>query len=387
LGEAALSIRDASPPAGGDAAATLSKLREDIADVDRALLELLRRRMLLAAEVGRVKNRAGQPIFVPEVYDQVLTRAREHARACGVSTEVMESIFEAVSRGAVERQHRVGLALRAAGGSRLLVLGGAGNMGGWFNRFAELLGHLVDAVDPAYRALPYREGRFANLDDVADLERYDAILVSVPLGQMAEVLEKVIARRPRGLVLEIASIKDHLKPVLERAAGEGVTVASLHPMFGPGKSAYENLTFVLACRDDPQVEKERVAGWLRHPYTHLVPVPFDHHDRLMGWLLGLAHFSGILFGSALTHAGLSAEELQACASTTYNRQVETALSVLAEDPDLYFDIQRLNPHKGEVFRAAREALEELVATIEGGDRERFRELMTSARQALDARPR
>lgn len=376
-------MSDSGSDRGSDRAPDgLDTLRSEIADVDRGLIELLRRRMTLAAEVGRVKHAAGEPIFVPEVNDTVLTRAREHATACGVSSEVMEAIFGAVMRGSVERQHRVGVEMQASTGSRILVIGGAGNMGGWLCHFASLLGHQVDVVDPSYRKLPPGNGRYGSLDELSDLDDYEALLVSVPMRRTAEVLSGLIARRPRGLVVEVASIKDHLRPILEQADDAEVTVASLHPMFGPGKSVYENLTFVLACRDDPQAEQERVAAWLRHPYTQLVPVPFAHHDRLMGWLLGLAHLSGMLFGSALTHAGLSAAELRSCASTTYNRQVATALSVIDEDPDLYFDIQQLNPHRGEVYRAAREALDGLVETVNGDDREQFRTLLTTARQLL-----
>lgn len=360
----------------------LTGLRESIAEVDRSLLELLRRRMDLASEVGRVKLGAGKPIMVPEVHDRVLTRARQHADACGVSGEVMESIFDAVMRGSIERQHRVGVAMRAEGASRLLILGGAGDMGNWFRSFAQLLGHPVDIVDPAMQPLPKVDGRFGSLAEVEDLDRYEAIVVSVPLGRTAAVIDELIAIRPRALVIEIASIKDELRPALDRGREAGMRISSLHPMFGPRKSPYEPLNFVLAYRDDPHLEQSWLEDWIRHPYTHLVPVPFDHHDRLMGWLLGFAHLSGMLFGCALTRSGLGAEELEACASTSYNRQSGAARHVLMEDPDLYYDIQRLNPHRGEVYRAAREALTELVESVEDGDRETFREVLGTARKFL-----
>jgi chorismate mutase/prephenate dehydrogenase len=369
-----------------DPAPELAGLRESIAEVDRSLMELLHRRMELAAEVGRVKLRTGQPILVPEVHNRVLSRARQHAEACGVSGDVMESIFGAVMRGSIERQHRVGVERQAQGGSRLLILGGAGDMGGWFHNFAQLLGHPVEIVDPSMKPLPAVSGRFGTLEEIEDLDRYDAVIVSVPLGRTPAVLEQVIERRPRCLVIEVASIKNELKPALEKADRAGVRVTSLHPMFGPRKSPYESLTFVLAYRGDPAEEKERIGGWLRHPYTHLVPVPFDHHDRLMGWLLGFAHLSGMLFGRALTRSGLGAEELQACASTSYYRQSSASLHVLKEDPDLYYEIQRLNPHRGDVYRAAREALDELVEAVQDDDRERFREILTDARQFLVTEP-
>lgn len=370
-------------PPSRSAAEELEELREAISDVDRSLIELIHRRMQLAEEVGRVKYESGRPIMVPEVHGAVLTRARQHADACGVSEDVMEAIFDAVMRGSVERQHRLGVTMKADGGSRLLIIGGAGNMGNWLHNFTQRLGHRVDLVDPAMASLPNARGRFRSIADIENVDDYDAILISVPLKRTPDILREVIDRKPRGQVIEIASIKDHLRPVLAYADEMGVAVTSLHPMFGPGKSAYETLTFVLACRKDPREEKQAIESWLRHPYTNLVPVPWDHHDRLMGWLLGLGHFSGMLFGCALTNSGLGVAELTACASTTYNRQSATASSVLSEDPDLYFDIQRLNPHRGEVYRAAREALDELIEAVETDDRGRFRDALTGARRFLN----
>jgi chorismate mutase/prephenate dehydrogenase len=360
----------------------LSRLREAIAEVDRALLETLRRRMTLAADIGSIKTDAAQPIVARDVEDRVLSRAREHAEACGVSEDVMEQIFQAIIRGSVERQHRVGVEARVERGGRVLVVGGAGAMGGWFGQFLRLVGHRVDALDPAWTSLPGQEGRWGSIDDVPNLDVYEFIVVAVPLALTPSVIETTARRRPRGTIVEVASIKAHIEPVVREVRSGGTPVACLHPMFGPGKSPYEPLTFVLACFDDPDVERLRLESLLRHPYTNLITIPFAHHDRLMGWLLGLAHLTGILFGAALTRSGLSPAELQACASTTFTRQAATTLSILAEDPALYLDIQRLNPHRENVYAATREALEELVALVGSEDLEGFRSTLTAARRAL-----
>jgi chorismate mutase/prephenate dehydrogenase len=361
----------------------LSPLRDAISEVDRTLLELLRRRMELAAEVGRVKAGSGMPVVVRDVEDLVLTRARQHAEACGVSEEVMESVFQAIIRGSVERQYRVGISLRQQrSGRRMLIIGGAGGMGTWFRGFLGLAGHDVEIVDPALASMPEAPGRYHALDDVPDLDRFSAILVAVPLHHTPAVVEKVVARRPRGSVIEVASIKTPLAGVVERARAEGVQVFTLHPMFGPGKSYYEPLTFVLGTHEDAAAEKRQISEFLTHPYTRLVLVPFEHHDRLMGWLLGLAHLSNILFGAVLTRSGIEAAELHACASTTFTRQTATALYVLGENPDLYLDIQHLNPHRHEVYAAVREALDQIEELVNEHDREGFRQAMTQARRML-----
>ncbi len=143
--------------------AELGSLRGAIADLDRSLLELLRRRMELAAEVGRVKAAVGAPVVVRDAEDRVLTRARQHAEACGVSADVMEEIFHAIMRGSVERQHRVGVEARRRRGGRVLVVGGAGAMGGWLCQFLTLVGHTVEATDPAWTSLGRAAGRYRSI--------------------------------------------------------------------------------------------------------------------------------------------------------------------------------------------------------------------------------
>ena len=109
---------------------------------------------------------------------------------------------------------------------------------------------------------------------------------------------------------------------------------------------------------------------------------FPHHDRLMGWLLGLAHLVNLVFGAALGGSGIAPAELRACASTTFLRQAATASSVLGEDADLYLDIQRLNPFRAEVYRATREALARLEGLVETNDRGGWEEALTAARRSV-----
>src|ERR1700688_4432271 len=369
----------------------LPPLRDAIADLDRALLELLRRRMEIAGEVGRLKAERGAPIVVRDVEDQVLSRARQQAESCGVSEEVLEAVFRAIIRGSVERQHRVGVELRARRGERVLIAGGAGGMGGWFHAFFDLAGHRCDLLDPAFAGLAPRPGRYAGLAEVPDLDAYAAVLVAVPLARTAAVVAGVAATAAalpggsRPLIVEISSIKTPLAPALEQARCDGVRVIALPPMFGPGKSLYEPLTFVLAAQDEksePESERQALEPFLSHPYTRLMEVAFLHHDRLMGWLLGLAHLANLLFGAALGRSGIAPAELHACASTTFLRQAATARSVLGEDADLYLDIQRLNPYRTEVYRATREALAHLESLVEANDRGGWEDVLAAARQTL-----
>jgi len=201
----------------------LETLRRDIADVDRELADLLRRRLELAAAVGRIKAERGQPIVVRDVEARVLQRARDMAQECGVSPGVMERIFGAIIHGSVERQHREGVRLRARGGKRLLVLGAAGGMGRWWSELLHGMGHQVVGVDPRGASAAV----YGSLEEVPRDQTFDAVLVAVPLTVVPEVLARLAGQPPGCPVLEIASIKDHLRPALRRCDEAGVRVPPL----------------------------------------------------------------------------------------------------------------------------------------------------------------
>lgn len=62
--------------------AELTALRDQIDDVDKALLNLLAKRLELVAKVGEVKSRFGLPIYVPEREASMLaSRRRKQKRS------------------------------------------------------------------------------------------------------------------------------------------------------------------------------------------------------------------------------------------------------------------------------------------------------------------
>ncbi|MCK4548499.1 MAG: prephenate dehydrogenase/arogenate dehydrogenase family protein [Candidatus Eisenbacteria sp.] len=360
----------------------IEHLRQEIAGLDLELLENLRRRFELAAQVGTLKAKDGQPVVVREVQERVLQRAREAAKTCETSPEVMEAIFAAIIRGSIERQYRDRLEAGARAGRKILIIGAAGAMGKWLCHFLGSMGHNPVGLDTAWGKGARNKNHCASLEEIPDLAAFDAVFVSVPLETTPNVLSALAEASLPIPVIEIASIKDHLKEALAALRHAGTPVLSLHPMFGPGKNIFEPLTVVHAVVNNEAAERARILDLLAHPYLDLVSLPFDHHDRVMGWLLGLAHLTGMLFASALSRSGLDPKEMERVASTTFARQASTARSILEEDPQLYFAIQHLNPFRGEVYSALTAALGDLTGAVERDDSKAFAEIIKGAASML-----
>ncbi|MGK7296967.1 MAG: prephenate dehydrogenase dimerization domain-containing protein, partial [Candidatus Wenzhouxiangella sp. M2_3B_020] len=107
----------------------------------------------------------------------------------------------------------------------------------------------------------------------------------------------------------------------------------------------------------------------------LVDVALDEHDRLMAWVLGLSHALNIAFSAALAESGADADRLAEISSTTFHRQLEIASDVGAENPALYFEIQRLNPHEAVVLAQLEQVVDRLREAVESGDAAAFVEMM------------
>ncbi|MEA7772716.1 chorismate mutase, partial [Salmonella enterica subsp. enterica serovar Cerro] len=78
--------------------AELTALRDQIDDVDKALLNLLAKRLELVAKVGEVKSRFGLPIYVPEREASMLASRRAEAEAIGVPPDLIEDVLRRVMR-------------------------------------------------------------------------------------------------------------------------------------------------------------------------------------------------------------------------------------------------------------------------------------------------
>jgi prephenate dehydrogenase len=103
-------------------------------------------------------------------------------------------------------------------------------------------------------------------------------------------------------------------------------------------------------------------------------------------VLGLSHFVNLVFASTLARAGVERAELYRVGSTTFQAQIATARSVVGEDAELYFGIQKLNRFSPEVWHGFLREAGELVTAVERSDLDAFASAMAVAREWLAAAP-
>lgn len=363
----------------GGAEAALHRARLRIAEVDRELMALVAERMRLATAVGEAKRVLGLPVRSFGTEAEVLARYRAAGAAAGLEHEFAEAVALLLIDGAVQRQEELPGRAAPTQAQSVVVVGGAGKMGRWFRGFFEGQGHDVRVIDPS---LPLGDPALASGGELAEA---DLVVVAVSLAATPRVLAQVLSVAPRGLVLDIASLKSHLVEPLRDAAAKGLRVASIHPLFGPGVRTLGGRVMAICDCGDPAAADEAAALFADTAVT-ITRLPVEEHDRYMQYVLGLSHLVSLLFAATITRSGMTTAELNAMASTTWLKQVRTAAEVVGESPELYYEIQRLNRHSGELFALMREQLGALESAALADDPGGFVALMMAAREFLPAEP-
>ncbi|MEK6596984.1 MAG: prephenate dehydrogenase/arogenate dehydrogenase family protein, partial [Gemmatimonadota bacterium] len=335
--------------------ARLEALRGRIAAVDQELVHLAAERLTLATAVGQAKLAQGLPIRNYETEAEVLARYRRHAEGEGVEPEFARRLATLLIGEAVRRQEDgrtpEGEAIARAtpaGSQRILVVGGGGKMGRWLARFFRGQGHSVTTQDPAGPV----EG-FPHVEPAAGVADFEVIVLAIPLSQGPEVLRGVLAQEPRGLVVDISSLKSHLLADLRAGAARGLRVASLHPLFGPEVRTLAG-RIVAVCDCGHRGAAADAARLFEGTALTITRIPVERHDEYMQYGLGLSHLVSILFFTTLIRAGASFDDLATMASTTFHKQVRTAAEVASENAEMYAEIQRLNRHSIELYGVVRE---------------------------------
>jgi chorismate mutase/prephenate dehydrogenase len=358
---------------------TLEELRKRLSEVDRDLIRLVAARQKIVAEIGTHKIQNSVPTRDYEREREVLKGASDQARALGLEPELAEEIMELLIRASLTHQEQTRVAAQTSGaGKRVLIVGGAGKMGAWFAQFLSSQGFAVEISDPSPAPTPFRrlaDWRASELD-------HDVIVVATPMKVAGEVLGELATKRPRGLVLDIGSLKSPLRKGLERLVAAGCKVTSIHPMFGPDTRLLSGRHIVFCDLGVPQATREARALFAS-TMAEQHEMSVDDHDRLMAYVLGLSHALNLAFFTALASSGELVPRLQKMSSTTFDAQLRVATLVARDNPYLYFDIQTLNDFGSASLQALRVATERIQHLVETRDEAGFVELMAAGRRYLE----
>ncbi len=241
----------------------------------------------------------------------------------------------------------------------VLLVGGAGRMGRLFARYFRRKGHSVMIADPAGVPRGFTKG---TLDEAG---RADVVVIAASLDNAAAALGAVLDRRPKGLVFDIASLKAPLLPLFERARREGVALASAHPMFGPD-ARFSGRDFLVLDAGNASAAR-RVARLFAGEGLKVRTMPAGEHDAWVGRTMGLAHLVALVAAFAMAELGVSRDDVDGRATTSFRHLLALVEPILGQDVALTHAIQAANPEAPRVLESLAEEVEALRAALLSSD--------------------
>jgi len=236
------------------------------------------------------------------------------------------------------------------------IIGGAGKMGTYFQRFFNVLGYTVLISD--------QDTDFSNRDIA---QQVDVLIISVPIDQTIQVIREIVPFVKKStLLMDFTSLK--VDPVREMLKSKA-EVIGCHPIFGPF-SGMKNQVVVLC-----PVRSKKWVSWLKKIIKTgggiikiLTPV---EHDKLMAVVQVLTHFSDITLAHALKKLGIPLNEFLECQSPPYRLKLDMMGRILAQSSNLYGNILLKNPDRINVIKTYLNSQKELLKIAKKQDLKKF----------------
>ena len=359
---------------------SIETLRDELTSLDRSIVELIAERQRIVASIGREKQAVGRATRDYEREKEVLDGARQKAADLGVDPDVAESIMRTLILSSLTSQEKDRVAAEGKGGGRTaLIIGGAGKMGSWFVRFFGSQGFTTVVADHSVEDGP---GRFHDWRD-AGID-YDVIVVATPIPVSNDILIALAALQPGGLVFDIGSLKTPLREGLAAMRDAGCRITSLHPMYGPDTDLLSGRHMIFVDVGVPAATAD-ARDLFGSTMVEQLDMGLDDHDRLIAYVLGLSHALNIAFFTALAESGEAAPKLARMSSTTFDAQLLVSAAVAGENPNMYFEIQRLNEFGIDPLDALCESAARIRELVRDGDESGFVALMRKGREYMALR--
>ncbi|MFD2178613.1 bifunctional chorismate mutase/prephenate dehydrogenase [Veronia pacifica] len=337
--------------------AELSRLRDEIDEVDKQMVELLAKRLSLVAEVGEVKSQHGLPIYAPDREAAMLASRRKEAESRGVPPDLIEDILRRTMRESYVSENDSGFKCLNPSLRSIVVVGGHGQLGKLFCKLFTLSGYQVKVLGSQ---------DWDQADDI--LSDAGMVVVTVPINRTDTIIRKLTSLPEDCILADLTSIKSEpLQAMLESHSGP---VVGLHPMFGPNTPSLAKQVVVYCDGRNPEayqwlLEQIRIWG------ASLQRISAIEHDQGMTLIQALRHFTSFVYGVHLAEENPNLAQLISLSSPIYRLELAMVGRLFAQDASLYADIIMSSPQNIDMIKRFHARFGEAIDLLETCDKDQF----------------
>jgi prephenate dehydrogenase len=247
--------------------------------------------------------------------------------------------------------------------SKVGIIGGKGRMGAWFGRLLEE--HGLEVVYTGRSTSP-------SLREMAQQCRI--VVVSVPIEATLRVIQEIGPLMPKdGLLMDLTSVKKAPMEAMLRYCRS--QVVGLHPLFGPAPKSAD--MGIVVCPGRGEEGRVWITDIFRKGGIRVVFLEPEAHDRMMGLIQGVNHFSTLALALCIRDSGYGTKELYQCSTHTFRRRLDRIRAMLDQPSGLFGSLLMDNHFTGDFIEIYLASCERLKRIISHGNRQAFEELLES----------
>lgn len=241
---------------------------------------------------------------------------------------------------------------------RVGIIGGTGRMGSWLARLLERQGLTVLIAGRKTDLTPADVGR-----------QCDVVVISVPIADTVRIIREIGPLvSEKGLLMDLASVKKG--PVEAMLKYSRAEVVGVHPLFGPEARSQSGLRIAL-CPGRGESGLTWIKGIFLDEGFMVTVIEPDKHDRMMGLIQGVNHFSNLTLALCISHSGFELEELENVSTQTFIQRLDRIRSIMEQPAGLFGSLLMDNPAAGEFIDQYLESVERLIRITRDGDKKAF----------------
>lgn len=328
----------------------IEKLRQQIDEQDRSILNAIAERLKLVERVGKIKHSEGLPIYDPARESQLIQARRMDAQNLSISPDAIEDVLRRLMRESYSNKNEKGYKKTFSGEGDIVIIGGQGQMGRLFANLFKLSGYSVKIIGSK------------NGDQTAEfVKNAIAVIVTVPINKTLDVINGLPKLPEHCILTDFTSIKE--KPLTAMLNKHNGPVVGLHPMFGPDVDVLAKQIVVYSDGRFPEkyqwlIEQMRIWG------ATLYGISAAEHDKCMSFIQALRHFTSFSYGVNLKSESANLDQLIALSSPIYRLELMMVGRLFAQDPQLYADIIMSSDENIELIKRYHQRLGEMVKLLE-----------------------
>ncbi len=333
-------------------------LRDKIDEIDSKILSLLAQRYSEVEKVVQLKKKHHIPVYHPAREEDLISKLRLQASKARLDPDFMEDLYRVILRQSRVKQTDEMEHKGIRPGARILIIGGAGEMGQFFTNLFRKSGYIVDILTRQ------------DWDNAKQLcKGVDLVIVSVPIETTENIIEQIAPFLEKNTVLaDLTSIKERpLERMMDCHKGP---VLGLHPLFGGTSASLDKQIIVTTPGrglEDCQWIIEQFILW----GAIVVESTAREHDHIMELVQALRHFATFGFGQFLQEREAHIEKTLEFSSPIYRLELGMVGRLFAQDASLYSEIIFATRERRQLLKEYIESLNTHLEMLEKNDKSLF----------------